>query len=141
VQIIVGSKVLADTNKKNNLAIWYQKRNLIKEYYYLRRLFKNCVLLVEERKREVCMDKEYNYESYNCNDNSIWGPNNKKDDLTEKAKYTGCCFCFVAAIQRPNLKVSESHAVIDIAGLVLGIVWVFCLTTKKSSQGRLLQSL
>jgi hypothetical protein len=75
-----------------------KKENLAKKHYYLQRLFENCALPVEERKREVYMDKSYIHESYNCNNNSIWDPKDKHNVMTEKAKYQRCHYCFVAAI-------------------------------------------
>ena len=56
-----------------------KKENLAKKHYYLWRLFKNCALPVEEKKREVYTYKSYIYESYNCNDND------SSDDTLQEA--------------------------------------------------------
>jgi hypothetical protein len=77
---------------------------------------------VEEKKREVYINKSYNYKSYNCNNNSIWDPSNKQNVVMEKAKYKGCHYCFVVAILRPNPRVFESNTIGNRARLVLGII-------------------
>jgi hypothetical protein len=55
--------------------------------------------------------------------------------LLQKAKYKRYYYCFVAAIQGPNQRVFKLAAVGDRARLVLGTVWVFCLTKKGAHKG------
>jgi hypothetical protein len=53
-----------------------KKENFAKNHYSLRKLFENCVLLVDEMKMEIYTAKSYIHKRYNCNNNSIWNANN-----------------------------------------------------------------
>jgi hypothetical protein len=79
-----------------------KKKNLAKKHYYLKSLFKNQALPVEKRKREVYIDKNYIYKSYNCNNDSIWDPNNKQNVMTENAKYKDAAVALLQLSKNPT---------------------------------------
>jgi hypothetical protein len=52
-----------------------------------------------EKNGEVYTDESYIHEHYNKNNDLFWDLNHKQDVMTEKSKYKGFHYCFVAAVQ------------------------------------------
>ena len=64
---------------------------------------------------------------YNRNNDSSWNLNNKQDMMMENAKHKSCHYCFVAAIQGPNLQAPNADKIGIMAGLVPGSIRAFLL--------------
>ena len=108
---------------------------LLHKHRYLTTFFANRALNAEECKREVMMDESYIHEHYHRNNDSVWDPNDDQDIQFGKAPAKGRRYCFAAAIQGPNPRVSDAVLNQDKAGLVPGSVWAFCPQKAKDHGG------
>jgi hypothetical protein len=113
-------------------------QNVAKKHHYLHSFFANRAKPPRERRREVYIDESYICEHYHRNEDSLWDPNDDQDVSYQKEKHKGRMYCFCAAIQGPNPLGGEEPE--DLAGLVPGFIWAFCLLKKGGSSWKLSQS-
>ena len=72
---------------------------------------------------------------YNRNDDSIWDPNDKQGIQIGNNKHKGQQYCFLSAIEGPDLSIHEPPHATDSTGLVPGSMSDFCPQNSKDHEG------
>jgi hypothetical protein len=109
--------------------------NVAKKHHYIRTFFANRAKPQGERLREVYTDESYIHEHYHRNEDSLFDPDDDEDVIYQKEKHKGRRYSFYTATQGPNPIVEAPEEPEDLAGLVPGSIWAFCLQKKSDHQG------